>query len=113
MELFDILEQYPWVSLPLYHFTQNTLPSFSQLFFFHSLFCGTHFNKGLYGNGEEMMWNLIDDWYSGICLDTQLIFFFDHLNNIRKSFPSMISLCAKYNPSILPMTLSIPCSCGN
>ena len=35
---------------------------------------------------KEMMWKLIDDWYSGICLDTQLIVFVDCLNNIGKSF---------------------------
>jgi hypothetical protein len=33
------------------------------------------FKKSLNGNEEEMMWKLIDDWYHGICLDTELIFF--------------------------------------
>jgi hypothetical protein len=113
MAVFDILEKYPWESLPLYNFTQNTLPSFSQLHFFHSMFCGTHFKKALYRNGEEMMWKLIDDWYYGIFLDTQLIVFVDLLNSICKYSPSMISLYAKYKPSILKMTLSIPCLCGN
>jgi hypothetical protein len=87
MELFDILEQYPWESLPLYHFTQNTLPSLSQLHFFTPCSVILIFKKGLYGNEEEMMWKLIDDWYSGICLDTQLIVFVDCLNNIHKYFP--------------------------
>jgi hypothetical protein len=45
------------------------------------------FKKGLYGNEEEMMWKLIDDWYYGRWLDTQLTIFIDCLNSIHESFP--------------------------
>jgi hypothetical protein len=70
MELFSILiEQYPWESFLLYYFTQNTLPSLSQLHIHSMFYCYSFLRKSMYGNERNEV-AVIDDWYSEIYLDT-------------------------------------------
>jgi hypothetical protein len=57
---------------------------------------------------KEIIWRLIDDWYFGSWLYTQLIVFMIVEQYPCISSPSMISFYVQYKPPILPMTLSTP-----
>jgi hypothetical protein len=94
MVLVDLyLEQYLWESLPFYHFSPNTTPSLSQLHLFTLCFVIVILRE-VCMEMKKIDVAVIDDWYSRICLDTQLIVFIDCLKNIRKSFPLHdITLC--------------------
>ena len=80
---------------PIIPFYEKYTPLIIPLtFFFFPCSVALIFKKDLYGNEEEMMWKLIDDWYCGIFLDTQLIVFVDLLNSICKYSPLHdITLC--------------------